>query len=532
MVIRLLGGTLMMASSLFGEGEATTGKCLTPFVISARIRPLENAGLQRRVLAGRPLNELSALSPSAKFRIHYDTSSASLNLPAMLDGVGNRIPLSHALYVDNVAMIFDSVWMAEISVFNFAPPPADSNAGGGNEYDVYIQDLGANNFGYTQPETEIPDVPAKPNPRWTSYIVIDNDFGVGFRTRGIPAVHVTAAHEFFHAIQLGGYGLWDDNELYFYEMTAEAMEPVVFPSVKDYVKDIYTYFNMMDLLPLYDSNKNLSYGRAIWGVYLVHQYGIEIMKSIWEQIASQKPFAALDKALLLRNTSLQQAFATFALWNFYTGARADTAHYYKDGTLFPPLNISESRNVTANAYTFQRTAKSYTIQYLRAIRNSDSVYYIVTNVDSKDALAAAHEVFAYTLDVSPVVAPSWSALPNGMSYRFAVEDARNWSIVPLHAAGFFSSSETAPFPNPFDPKRSSLLFPMPAGTRANTMLYVFSSSMELVAEVNLSAVLIFGKQCYEWNGKTSKGGFVSTGVYFYVIKADGIDVRGKIAVVR
>ena len=73
---------------------------------------------------------------------------------------------------------------------------------------------------------------------------------------------------------------------------------------------------------------------------------------------------------------------------------------------------------------------------------------------------------------------------------------------------------------------------MPAGTRANTTLYVFSSSMELVAEANLPAVSILGKQCYEWNGKNNKGGFVSSGVYFYVIKADGIDVRGKIAVVR
>jgi len=531
-VIRLLGGTLMMASLLYGEGGATTGKCLTPFVSTARSRPIENAGLQRRLLAGRPLNELSTLSPSGKFRIHYDTSSASQNLPAMVDGAGNRIPLSYAQYVDSVAMIFDSVWKAEISTFNFPPPPADNNAGGGNEFDVYVQDLGANNFGGTQPETEIPDVPAKPNPRWISYIVIDNDFGIGFRTQGIPAVRVTAAHEFFHAIQLGGYGLWDENEVYFYEITAEAMESVVFPSVKDYVKDIYLYFRRIESLPLYDSNRDDSYGRAIWGVYLVQQYGIEIMKSIWEQVALLRPMAALDKALLLYGISLQQAFATFALWNYHTGFRADTVRYYRDGPLFPTLNIAETQNISLTPYTFQRTARSYTMQYVRVIRNTDSVYYSITNANTIDAVDTVHGVFAYTLDVSSVIASGWSALPNGMSYRFFVADARNWSLIPFSAAGFFSSSETAPFPNPFDPKRSSLLFPMPAGTRANTTLYVFSSSMELVAEANLPAVSILGKQCYEWNGKNNKGGFVSSGVYFYVIKADGIDVRGKIAVVR
>lgn len=532
MVIRLLGGILMMASSLYGEGEATTGKCLTPFVSSARRRPIENAGLQRRLLAGRPLNELSTLSPSGKFRIHYDTSSASQNLPAMVDGAGNRIPLSYVQYVDSIAMIFDSVWKAEISTFNFPPPPADSNAGGGNEYDVYVQDLGANNFGGTQPETEIFDVPAKPNPRWISYIVIDNDFGIGFRTRGIPAARVTAAHEFFHAIQLGGYGLWDENEVYFYEITAEAMESVVFPSVKDYVKDIYLYFRRIESLPLYDSNRDDSYGRAIWGVYLVQQYGIAVMKSIWEQVALLRPMAALDKALLLYDISLQQAFATFALWNYHTGFRADTVRYYRDGHLFPTLNIAETQNISLTPCTFQRTSRSYTMQYVRVIRNTDSVCYSITNANTTDAVDSMHGVFAYTLDVSPMVTAGWSALPNGMSYRFFVADARNWSLIPLSAAGFFSSSETAPFPNPFDPKRSSLLFPMPAGTRANTTLYVFSSSMELVAEANLPAVSILGKQCYEWNGKNNKGGFVSSGVYFYVIKADGIDVRGKIAVVR
>ena len=532
MFVHLLGGALIMAPPLFAEGEATTGKCMMPFVVSARLHPIENVGLQRRILLGRPLNELSILSSSGKFRIHYDTSSTSQNLPAMLDGTGSRIPFSYAQYVDNVAKIFDSVWMAEIGTFSFPPPPPDGNNDGGDEYDVYIQDLGANNFGGTQPETELSDVPAKPNPRWTSYIVIDNDFGIGFRTQGMPAVRVTAAHEFFHAIQLGGYGLWGEEEVYFYELTAEAMESVVFPSVKDYVKDISLYFSRIESQPLYDSYRDYSYGRAIWGIYLVQQYGIEIMKRIWEQVAIQKPMAALDKALLMRNISLQLEFATFALWNFHTGVRADTVSHYRDGHLFPPLNIAETRNITVTPYTFQRTARSYTMQYVCVIRNADSIYYNITNTNTTDAVDTVHEGFAYMLDVSPFGVSGWSALSDGMSYRFTVPDARNWSIVPLQVAGFFSSSDTAPFPNPYDPKRSPLLFPMPGGTHSSTMLYVFSASMELVAEANLSAVSVLGKQCYEWNGKTNNGGLVPSGVYFYVITGGGTDVRGKIAVVQ
>jgi hypothetical protein len=535
----LLGALTMPPSSIAEENEASKGKCLTPFIINARITPLENVDLQRRVILGRPSTEVSILSPSGKYRIHYDTSSGSLNLPAMVDGNGNRIPLSYSHYVDTVACIFDSVWAAEITTFSFEPPPADSGGGGGNEYDVYIQDLGANNFGYTQSEASLVDPPEKPNPRCPSYIVIDNDFGSGFRTMGVPAVCVTAAHEFFHAIQIGGYGFWNLEEFYFYEMTAESMESVVFPSVKDYVKDIPNYFGKIETIPLYANigfpgheGEFPGYERAIWGIFLIQQYGIQFMRSIWERIELDRPFSAMVNAFTLKSLPLEQAFSTFSMWNFYTGARADTNQYYRDGKLFPPLRMSPLQNITSTAFTFEQTAKSYTMQVLPATRNSDTVYYIITNVDTKDALSAMHQAFTYALDVSPQLVPGWSALPNGMSYRFTVDDARNWSIVPVQSIGFFSSAETVPFPNPFNPKRSLLNFPVPRGTTSNATLYVLSSSMELIAEVNPAIVPIVGKQCYQWNGKNSRGELVPSGIYFYVLKAEGLDVKGKIAVVQ
>ena len=530
--IGLCSLTLVTVSSLFADGEATTGKCLTPYVISARSRPIENLALQRRILAGRPLNEVSVLTQSGKFRIHYDTSSGSQNLPAMVDAAGNRIPLTATQYVDNVAMTLDSVWTAEISTFNFPAPPPDNNAGGGNEFDVYIQDLGANNFGYTQPETEIVDVPAKPNSRWISYIVIDNDFGAGFRTRGIPAVRVTAAHEFFHAIQLGDYGLWDENELYFYELTAETMESVVFPSVKDYVKDIYTYYDVIDVLPLYDSNINLAYGRALWGVFLVKQYGIQIMKSIWEHTATQRPFAALAATMLLSNSSLEQAFTTFSLWNYFTGARADTNLYYRDGNLFPSLKFSETGNITFGSYTFLRTARSYTTHYLRGVRTVDTVDFRISNVNTTDALADSHQVFSYSLEVSPNAISGWNSLPSGVSYSFNAASLLTWRVVVgADSIGIQSPLSASPFPNPFRPHEApAIYFPYSPSKVSEVTLYIFSSSLELKAQ--LTPRYDYEKKSVMWNGRTSKGELVGSGIYVYVLKGDGVDVIGKFAVVQ
>lgn len=511
------------------ETESFKGRCLTPYIINSIIHSNASSGIQRPFDLIRRQTDTSILSPSGKFRIHFDTSAASTNLPAMVDGNGNRIPHSHYQYADTVAKIFDSVWTVEITTFNFVPPPPDS-AGGGNEYDIYLQDLGAGNFGGTQYETTFAVFPGKINPRFPSFIIIDNDFGTGFRTKGVAAVKVTAAHEFFHAIQLGGYGTWFD-QFYFYEMTAESMEQIVFPYVKDYVYDIRGYFNNIEYIPLYSDNA-VGYERAIWGVYLVQRYGIQIMKTIWERVGLEKPIPAMVSAFTSEGISLQQAFATFGIWNFYTGSRADTIHYYKDGNLFPPLNFSETQHITASAYTFQRIAKSYTMQYLCAIHNTDTVYYIISNANTIDALDSSHNTYGYTLDVSPQSVVGWLLLSNGMSYNFLTNDLPNWNVTPVQSLGFFPSAETMPFPNPFDPKKSPILFPTPGGKSSNATLYIFSSSMELIAEMNVAVVLVFGKECVEWNGKSIKGEFVASGIYFYVIRGEGIDMKGKFAVVR
>lgn len=508
------------------------GKCLTPYLVDARLRLPGGMEMRRAIFQGRPSTEMSVLTRSGRFRIHYDTSSTSQHVPAMVDAEGKRVPFSTKTFVDTLGEILDSVWRAEVTMFSFLPPPGDGNAGGGVEYDIYVQDLGPNNFGFTQPESSLVDPPGRPNPRCPSYIVVDNDFGAGFRTKGIAAVCVTAAHEFFHAIQVGGYGFWEESEFYFYELTAESMESVVFPSVRDYIKDIPIYFSNVETIPLYSSGTYPGYERAIWGIYLVRQYGIWFMRQIWEQISKERPFAAMADIFAINSVSLEQSFSTFTLWNFYTGVRADTALYYSDGGLFPPLSLSAIQNISLGGYAFLRMAKSYTAQYLQTFRNTDSVVYVITNVDTKDALSATHQEFRYTLDVSPSSVSGWPSLPNGMSYRFTVDDARAWSVVPLRSAGLFSSSETAPFPNPFNPEKSSIFFPIPGGTPPHATLYVLSPAMELVAEVTPMSKNISGRQCLEWNGRTGSGSVVPSGVYFYLIKDEGVDVRGKIAVIR
>ena len=86
----------------------------------------------------RPLNDTSVVSPSGKFRIHFDTTNVNGNQPFLYDANGQRIPNSTRAYVDSVAQVCDHVYHVEVDSFGYPPPPSDSGVGGGNEYDIYI----------------------------------------------------------------------------------------------------------------------------------------------------------------------------------------------------------------------------------------------------------------------------------------------------------------------------------------------------------------------------------------------------------
>ena len=89
-------------------------------------------------------------------------------------------------------------------------------------------------YGETTPETPLDG--GRDGGRFVTYMSVHNDFS--FVTpdslKGLPALKVTLAHEFHHAIQLGGYGYWT-NQVYFHELTSTWMETVAYPGIPDYL---------------------------------------------------------------------------------------------------------------------------------------------------------------------------------------------------------------------------------------------------------------------------------------------------------
>ncbi len=526
MVIRTSFLIVVMLSSVL-SAQTVNVKCGTFTAITTR---LENKMVKvESASAARPSLHRSVLTKNQKIRIHYDTTGT--NLPAMVDASGIRIANSYQKFIDTLRVILDSVWNTEVDHFSFEPPPADNDRGGGAEYDFYVMDLGAGYFGQTVFETEFPVGPVKPNRQYTSFIRIDNDFGTGFRTKGIPAMMATTAHEFHHAIQVGGSGVWEDEQFFFYELSAEAMEPKVFTDAQDYlfdVKDYYTHLTSYPLFAKWTANTP-GYERAIWGIYLMEKFGTVAMKDLWNEIKTQRPVNALNTVLNSYSTTIQREFADFSFWNYYTAYRADSVNYYPQAKKLPLVSYQQVLTAFDAVQEQNIVSKSFVTSYFKITKGNDSAFCIVSNTNLADVMQNTDQSLSAKLAYTSSPTSGLPGISNSIYGKFTANESHLWSY---NTVGFQSGSNC--FPNPFNPGTSSLLIPLQnIGASTDAMLSIYSASgLDLIYSAPANYTSFSGMQYAEWKGKDKTGQMVSSGVYLWVLSKGSTVVKGKFAVIR
>ncbi|MGH8004374.1 MAG: MXAN_6640 family putative metalloprotease, partial [Limisphaerales bacterium] len=202
-------------------------------------------------------------TPSGHFRIHYvDTGVHAVRYPMVkVNRGGQLIPV----WVDTLAMVLDSIWEKEVTQMGFRPPVPDGfyPEGEDNRFDVYLKGLSATFLGATVPERTDAS-PCDPNifgplcNRATAYIILDNDYETlpyndplyGIGPSG--GMRVTAAHEFFHAIQFAynvfGFEVVSGNQKYYWqEATAVWMEEQMYNEINDYIQYLPFWFDAPQL---------------------------------------------------------------------------------------------------------------------------------------------------------------------------------------------------------------------------------------------------------------------------------------------
>ena len=477
----------------------------------------------------------SRLSPSGRFRIHYDTTG--IDAPALLDqSQSARLPNTVEAYIDSVGAIFDYCWTFQIDSLGYAPPASDGGWGGGPEYDVFVQDLDNSTFGYTVYDDTTRVNPLGNPPRYWAYTVVDNDF-VEYRTRGMDALRATAAHEFQHAVHLGGYGLWDSRDVYFFELTAGWMEGVNFPAVHDYYFDVSEYFSSFHGLPLYYFDSfYVGSERGIWGQYLAKRFGRDVVKDIWVREASEPLIPAINDALATRGSNLAAEFTLFSYWNYFTADRADTVLYYTEGRHYPRFtpSVTTVYSTGGNA-TIADQPHALSTDFYEFRLPADTITALIANIDVQSAAQYDFSTHPMQLELGKSVNDmATQTLPDGLKIGFSASDISVWTEHYLQSStgSAVPNTNKNASPNPMLLSRDAhLALPVDDPVNARADVYFLSSA----------STLQFSGTYAVTNGLTGEYIFVpssdlqshlSSGIYFVIARVNQSEYHWKVAVIR
>ncbi|MDP3024641.1 MAG: DUF6055 domain-containing protein [candidate division Zixibacteria bacterium] len=568
----------------------------TPIILQARHDfPFLSAETKKALypLFSRPSLELAYDSPSGRFKIHYDTSGIN-KVPAP-DANTNGTPD----YVENCDSILDYVWEKETDTLQglgYFPPPSDGwypfyfDNGGDGKYDVYLLNLGLSYLGATYPETT--QTPG--SQIWTSYIELDNDY------LGYPNYHsqydwlrVTAAHEFFHAIQFG-YDVYE-NEVagetvkpYWMEMTATWMEDQVYNEINDYIYYLPAFFNK-PWLSLRNFDGLHPYGACIWPIFLGERFdNINIIKEIWT-LCSQTPgdnvLSATNTILTdLYSSSLSKAFREFSVWNYFTADRANPSQFgfYSEGPLWYvdpitrtiPIKVALTNEHTLYPATdtVNQLPQDLGSTYINFIPPSDTgglrIYFegdlgpewnfsiigyqgtslppwdtvvgLTTTPSSMNGMGLVIASWRFT-EVPMVIARGATISTQNYQYRSTAQfdQSLNNGLLPPSADKIYQN-----FPNPFviTNTNSTTKFPLSLMSSSDVKLFIFTGSGELVWKhtwQNLSAgnydITNFPDPAFlpfQWDGRNLNGESVASGIYLYRIVTNSTSTTKKLVVVN
>ena len=493
----------------------------------------------------RPSLPFSILSPEKIFRIHYATSGIhQVNLE---DNNKNNIPD----YVEKAAEYFDYSHDVIVNKLGFQPPAPDSN-GAGKEFDVYLVSLNRT-YGITWLESGVPGNPGA----YSCYIEVDNDFA-GFYTKPLEALQVTAAHEYFHAVQVGYR--YRDEDVFFMEMCSTWMEDYVYPAVNDYLLYL-THFMANSNYPFYYTNGSwFEYGSCLWIHMVVKKYGADIIRQMWELIPKQTALTAIQDLLLQYSTTFNDELASFGLWNYFTGSRADTLNFYPEGHLYPEIQFAREYVLQEQALNLAERMRKLSSTHF-GVTNSDDqkeIGLVVTNFDTPSKNYLASEQADLTINLVYLKASGSSdekdffrknnlvKLYDGMGVNMEIPDSLKSSFVAravifddrkYNIVQFFPPPSTSKddvsiyniYPNPFIPGQQDSL----------TVKYIVSEPMsgEIVLLTENGQVIKqerFQSPLYKfsWDGRNKNGDFVSSGVYIILLRAGNSVAMEKVAIIR
>lgn len=313
-----------------------------------------------------PVLDHNYKSPSGYFSIHYTLSGEN--------AVSSRGRDSRAVppYIEQIGLAFDQVRADTCTVRGFREPILEE---GKDAFDIYVFDQkGKYGVTYTQ-------IFSAQNTRArvaSSYICIDNSYSSekGFDKNREDCMKVTAAHEFFHAVQ-SAYNA--DADLWWKEASATWNEDEVYTGINDYVRYVNGYFSA-PFKPLDES----SYSGVIFAKFLSENYGgNNTIKRIWEMQSSgyNNSIDAIDRVIRESYSGKDLGM----IFNQFSSFNVNPSQYYKEGALWKASaaaqNTYSSYPVAVNLGQLNHLSSNYQLFKPIDIPEGKSLRIVVDGAD-------------------------------------------------------------------------------------------------------------------------------------------------------
>ena len=282
--------------------------------------------------------------------------------------------------------LMNKVWKKEVGKLGYRPPVSDRGRGGNKKFDVYLAQVGDGGlYGYCVPERR------KPGFRWlaSAYCVLDNDFAE-FPIAPMQSAEVTAAHEFFHAIQFGyDYG----EDVWLLEATATWMEERLFDDVNDNRQYIPASQVARPFVPLdyFNATTGEQYGNWTFFEFLSKKFGNGIVRQIWNKAAAF-PGAPDQYSTKAISTVLKPKKGFKRIYSQFVSANVLPAKFYPEGKSWnvppvygTPMTLSRTslRTGKIGATLLHMSSASFAVRSSTSLRNKK--WFLKVKVDGPSA---------------------------------------------------------------------------------------------------------------------------------------------------
>ncbi len=486
------------------------------------------------------------------FRFHYTTTGS--NAVSTADTNSNSIPD----YIDVMSETFNTVDEYQLTTLGFSEPPGDSwyptnNDNGGNgSYDVYVRNAGNGVYGYVQPEDWADNTGNNENSSanevnaFTSYMVMRHNYD-GFPNTLIENIQVTAAHEFFHAVQFGYDGF---EESWVFEATSVQMEEMIYDDVNDCYQYMSSWFNNPHQALNLDSDDRW-YGSFIFFEYVNSHLSVDAIKAFWEQSITHDSYygeysiQTLDEAFQDLSSNFSSMLNGMSIANRVLSSSVYISPYYYEEadsyTVTPSTFSTVSFTAGGNDTVSSTNLESNAAQYIK-LNTNDPVSVSLANDVGNNSDLELHAIISFgdsawtILSSNPINVNQTSASSIYLVVVSQNPDASNFDYTLSFTDGVASVEPEIPmsfsvsnaYPNPFNPQ-THIQIDLSVSEKINVFIYDINGRF---VKTLLNGKINAGQHVLTWNGLDGNGNPASSGTYLVRLKGEKEESWQKVTLLK